>query len=720
MRKVWLGLVVGAGLSTGCVTALEDGAKGEVALPGGGGDVEKPLPWGPSDSPTIFTSDLKYVITELPAQGEAAAIPWAGSYWPTYHDSINYKWDGPQSEPATTKYGRAFNVTGVEDAVSRLRGVAGQSSRKTCKLDSECDPQIGETCGKRVGAEEGKCIPTWWGICHAWAPGAILSAEPQKPVTVNGVTFKVNDIKALLTLIHERVETRFVSLRCNKDEARKEIEYDDAGRPKQGECIDTNPATWHLLATNYLGVKRQSFVMDRTYDDEVWNQPLRGYRVTSQTEVTAEQAIALVGIPPEGAVVDTQTLQVAQGEWKHLQAYDVTAGTQLKVAMTGTGDADLYVRFGEQPTDRLFDCRPYGGSSDENCELTVPATATKAFVSAQGYAAASVTLKVSRGGTPVRDYRYNPNARRFFEVRMDVQYIGESATETDGPLGSQIDRYTHVDRLHYLLETDADGKLIGGEWLDDSKRMHPDFLWLPTRVNGTTVAENKIKVADIMGLLEQSIATEGGGTQGTPRSFTETGTVAKGAWTHFGPYNAQAGTPFAVEMTGTGDADLYVRKGTAPTVSQYDCRPYKNGSAESCSGAPPGQFYVSVNGYAASSTFSLTIRFVEPTGDVTPPPPPPPVTTHLNVSGNVALNAFSHHSLPVKAGKLVVIKTAAPQDVDLYIQMDRQASRNDYVQQAISSSGNEEIRFTPQVDGTLHIGVYGYQASAFTLTTQDN
>ena len=74
---------------------------------------------------------------------------------------------------------------------------------------------------------------------------------------------------------------------------------------------------------------------------------------------------------------------------------------------------------------------------------------------------------------------------------------------------------------------------------------------------------------------------------------------------------AQAGTPFAVEMTGTGDADLYVRKGTAPTVSQYDCRPYKNGSAESCSGAPPGQFYVSVNGYTAAS-FSVKVTFTAP------------------------------------------------------------------------------------------------------------
>ena len=31
-----------------------------------------------------------------------------------------------------------------------------------------------------------------------------------------------------------------------------------------------------------------------------------------------------------------------------------------------------------------------------------------------------------------------------------------------------------------------------------------------------------------------------------------------------------------------GDADLYVRRGSEPTLSTYDCRPYKSGSNETC------------------------------------------------------------------------------------------------------------------------------------------
>ncbi|MDR6643448.1 xanthomonalisin [Luteibacter sp. 1214] len=58
---------------------------------------------------------------------------------------------------------------------------------------------------------------------------------------------------------------------------------------------------------------------------------------------------------------------------------------------------------------------------------------------------------------------------------------------------------------------------------------------------------------------------------------------------------------------GTGDADLYVKFGSAPTTSSYDCRPYVTGNTESCSFASPqtGTYYVLLNGYAAFSGVSL-------------------------------------------------------------------------------------------------------------------
>lgn len=58
---------------------------------------------------------------------------------------------------------------------------------------------------------------------------------------------------------------------------------------------------------------------------------------------------------------------------------------------------------------------------------------------------------------------------------------------------------------------------------------------------------------------------------------------------------------------GSGDADLYVKYGAAPTTSSYDCRPYQSGSAESCSFSTPqaGTWYVKLRAYSAFSGVTL-------------------------------------------------------------------------------------------------------------------
>jgi hypothetical protein len=110
---------------------------------------------------------------------------------------------------------------------------------------------------------------------------------------------------------------------------------------------------------------------------------------------------------------------------------------------------------------------------------------------------------------------------------------------------------------------------------------------------------------------EDNAFTPGGG--GQPQDWA--GLDAKGAvtkaqtrsWT---TPTLAAGT-YTFEMTGDGDADLYVRIGKAPTTRTFDCRPYKTGSNESCDVtlAQAAPVYVMVRGYASgSSTFALTGR----------------------------------------------------------------------------------------------------------------
>lgn len=62
---------------------------------------------------------------------------------------------------------------------------------------------------------------------------------------------------------------------------------------------------------------------------------------------------------------------------------------------------------------------------------------------------------------------------------------------------------------------------------------------------------------------------------------------------------------------GSGDADLYVRFGSAPTTSTYNCRPYLNGNNETCTFAAPsaGTYHVMLRGYTAFSGVTLRGSF---------------------------------------------------------------------------------------------------------------
>lgn len=84
---------------------------------------------------------------------------------------------------------------------------------------------------------------------------------------------------------------------------------------------------------------------------------------------------------------DSGSLQ--QGEQHQLAAVDVQPGTPVSVTLTGSGDADLYVRFDRPPTLRRYDCRPYLDTADEECRLTVPDDASQLFVMIDGYTASS-------------------------------------------------------------------------------------------------------------------------------------------------------------------------------------------------------------------------------------------------------------------------------------------------------------------------------------------
>ncbi|MGE8244444.1 MAG: S8 family peptidase [Stenotrophomonas maltophilia] len=62
---------------------------------------------------------------------------------------------------------------------------------------------------------------------------------------------------------------------------------------------------------------------------------------------------------------------------------------------------------------------------------------------------------------------------------------------------------------------------------------------------------------------------------------------------------------------GSGDADLYVRSGSAPTDTVYTCRPYLSGNNEACTISAPaaGTWHVRVKAYSTFSGLTLTAQY---------------------------------------------------------------------------------------------------------------
>jgi hypothetical protein len=314
-----------------------------------GGVGGKAEAWDDENDPRRISESLNYRIDELPLSGEAELVPWAASYWPTYHGSTNYRWQGPDTLSPMEKYDVVFH--GWEppqdwayaddvpedcgenaqelyaDYVSTLgpsaqiQATAQGRDRLFDGIDNDDDGEVDE-----CGASDKDGIETWWGLCHAWAPAAIMEPEPLKAVEYEGVRFEVSDIKALILVAYDGATSAFLGGRCNA----KEFERDANERIEADECRDVNAGAWHVIATNFLGINKRSFVEDRTIGFEVWNQPMRGYEITLQQDVNFDRVKELLEFEDDEYPFNDDAVRFVEVEMK--AAY-ITEGDQSTDAL---------------------------------------------------------------------------------------------------------------------------------------------------------------------------------------------------------------------------------------------------------------------------------------------------------------------------------------------------------------------------------------------------
>jgi len=98
----------------------------------------------------------------------------------------------------------------------------------------------------------------------------------------------------------------------------------------------------------------------------------------------------------------------------------------------------------------------------------------------------------------------------------------------------------------------------------------------------------------------------GGGQPVAWEGLEDGGNVARNQEVRFETPTLESGR-YVFELTGTNDADLYVRVGSQPTFELFDCRPFKSGSRETCAVniTTPAAVHIMVRGWATSSDWQL-------------------------------------------------------------------------------------------------------------------
>lgn len=516
---VWVGLVALA--ACGGEEPIEPTG---VATPDGEAKVSadgKADAWDARNNPRGFRTEFDYTVDNLPRRGASARVAWAASYWPYYEGGINARWQGSDQLSPAEKYDKAFNGWTEPDGFMDLEPWNAWS----CAFDPAYYTSLGPAAAwtdRNKGtwlahngidddgdgvADADECredpseydgLESWWGICHAWAPAAIMEDEPLRAVERNGVRFEVSDIKALLIQQYDRSDAYLVGGRCNE----RELERDETGRVTRTECRDLNAGSWHVIVTNLLGKHSRPFVIERTTNYQVWNQPLVGYEITSQREITVDEAHALLRVSAEE--IDGGTGEVV---------FDVEEGTPLARAVLETVNTasfdvlDVDARLHASAARNIVAARPLRSLRALDA---VPYVGAAAFDSL-------VTYVEENGLVEAVPYRYNPAAKRFVEVRMTTDWVTESHPST-APMTPVNERYVRHDTYHYVLELDAAGAVIGGEWLGASNLNHPDFVWLPVAPRG---GNPHIDIDEVRAMIAESRqGADGGGAVDARRTPT--------------------------------------------------------------------------------------------------------------------------------------------------------------------------------------------------------
>lgn len=228
----------------------------------------------------------------LPKTGKLAddRQGWSESYWPSNKGGVAYRWNHPDPQPFK------YRLHTKEELMRMSQKELERLS--PAELYDISNNDYNYTLTRRALSLYSTRDLWWEGICHGWAQAAINYPEPAPIIYKNAAGIKVplgsSDVKALLAM-HEAYNYKgekfaFAGRRC-KVNGKVVGEADDRDNPahrafpatelaESPDCRDVNAGSFHVIISNMLGFLGKGFVADIDRFNDVWNQPIVGYKTT--------------------------------------------------------------------------------------------------------------------------------------------------------------------------------------------------------------------------------------------------------------------------------------------------------------------------------------------------------------------------------------------------------------------------------------------------------
>ncbi len=363
--------------------------------------------------------------------------------------------------------------------------------------------------------------------------------------------------------------------------------------------------------------------------------------------------------------------------------------SDLQVHTTGgTGNCDLFVRYGQPPEDDVYNASSTTSGNDETVVIDNPQAGTWfiRLIATQYFS--DVSVVATYGVTPCT---YALGTARFSFTAGGGS--GSVAVDVDG-----TDCAWSASNPHDWITIESSNSGAGDGQIDFT--VSPNLQ--------STEREGALTIVDQTLTITQAGAATSSATQLTNGVAVNLPDEAPDNAQYFVIDVPADQTSLTVTMRGDGDADLYVRRGEEPTLEDYDYAPYLVGSDEGVLVSDPsaGMWYIMVYAFEGFSNLELTARYDR--ADPIPLTSGEPVP---DIAGEEGSLAYYRITVPEGTASLVTETVAASNvgdDVDLYVRYGELPTIYDYDAESAFVTGNENVYIDAPQAGDWFILVYGY------------